>query len=273
MRLHEIDRLFDGVGEVVDVTHEQVRLERHLRLPEGVRYRRESLTDATGPGDGADLGADVLVVALAGPNPPAHTAPADLPPLLRRLRPGARLLLLGGWAVESLPAHQLLDPLGEASCQVVAAAPLDRVAVRGVHVALVVERVLAVVPPRPYLITPPAGGADVPAAGTGLDGSQRALLRVANEHLLADLIARPLRRQLGELTGRAESLARELAERDARLRESEQALAESRRRLAELESSPALAAGRRILDAGPAGGPLRRVARRALGLPLPRRRR
>lgn len=257
MRLHEIDdRLYAGVREVVDVTHDQVTLHRHLRLPERVAYRRESLA-ATGP----ELGPDVLVLALAGPNPPLHAEPHQLVPVLRRLRPGSRLLLLGGWPVDALPVNRLLDPLGTAGCQVVAAAPLDRVAIRGVHLALLVERVEAPVPPRPYLL-----GA-VPGAEPAPEDSPRALLRVANEHILGDLVARPLRRRLAELTERIEALERDLAERDGRVAEAQRALAEAQERLAGSESSPA-PAGR--VRAGSGRRP--RLHLRVPGLPWRRRR-
>ncbi|MEU4567475.1 hypothetical protein [Micromonospora sp. NPDC023956] len=237
MRLHEIDeRLFDGIREIVDVTHEQVTLRRHLRAPEHVAYRRAALADP------AEVLADgVLVLALAGPNPPGHTPPSALAPLLGRLAPGARLLLLLGWPVATLPHHRLLEPLGPASCQVLAATPLDGTAIRGVHAALVVERVTSVAPPRPYLR--PEG----PPLGEPADGTA-ALLRMANEYVLGDLVTRPARRRLAELDDRVAALTRDLAERDARLRESERALAEVRARLSAVESSSPLALGRLLLD-------------------------
>ncbi|MEU9506133.1 hypothetical protein AB0D32_07610 [Micromonospora sp. NPDC048170] len=252
MRLHEVDeRLFDGVHEVVDVTHPEVTLARHLRMPAQVRYRRAGTAEPEG-----DLDEGVLVLALTGPNPPAHTDPDALAPLLHRLRPGARLLLLAGWAVADLPVHRLLDPLGAASCQVIAATPLDRVAIRGVHATLLVERVDTVVTPRPHL----TGSARATDAGQ----SPVPLLRMANEYVLTDLVTRPARRRLAELADRVAELDRQLAERDARLAETERELAGCRSRLAAVESSPALRMGRLLL-AGPrqvgqgAGAGLRRV--------------
>ncbi|WDZ87816.1 hypothetical protein [Micromonospora cathayae] len=252
MRLHEIDtHLLDGVREIVDVTHEQVRLRRHLRAPEEVAYRRADLDAPDGP-----LGAGVLALALTGPNPPGHTDPSALVPLLGRLAPGARLLLLLGWPVAAIPYHRLLDPLGAARCQVVTAAPLDRVAIRGVHAALVVERVTSVTTPRPYLSPEdhsPRESAD----------HTTALLRMANEYVLGDLVTRPARRRLAELDDRVAALTRELAERDEALRAAERDLAGARARLAALESPSASALGRLVLGrTGRAGAGLRRVLER-----------
>ncbi|MER7416112.1 hypothetical protein ABT346_04885 [Micromonospora peucetia] len=250
MRLHEIDEgLFDGVHEVVDVTHPEVTLGRHLRMPAHVLYRRASVAE---PGGNLDEG--VLVLLLTGPNPPAHTDPDTLAPLLRRLRPGARLLMLAGWPVADLPVHRLLDPLGAASCQVLAAVPLDRVAIRGVHAALLVQRVDTVVAPRPHL----PGRTPQPDAGTAPPSVP--LLRMANEYVLTDLTVRPVRRRLGELADRVADLDRQLAERDARLDEADRELRDCRARLAGHESTAGPLLGRLLLR-GPrrAGAGLRRV--------------
>ncbi|AVT36163.1 hypothetical protein [Plantactinospora sp. BB1] len=234
MRISEIlPRYLDGVREVVDVSHPDVRLERQLRLPPEVAYRRQPLDEAAG----AEFGPESLPLCLLGADSPAHTDPDALTPMLRRARPGTRAALLIGWSIEELPYHRLVGPLVAGGCQIREVSPLDRAAIRGVSAALVVERVERLAPLRGYLVdarTPvePAGtGPGQEPEPDGGDATElTTLLRVVNEYQLADLVSRPVRRRLAELTGRVEAQERLLAERDTELREA-------RRRLAEVESS------------------------------------
>jgi FkbM family methyltransferase len=233
VRLHEIPPLyFDGVGEVIDVSPGQVDLRQHLRMPESIRHARRAVEDAErlSPGPGA------MLLSLVGANPGAHTPPEALAPVLRRLTPGARALLLLGWPIEELPYHLLLGPLVDARCQVVEALAVERSSIREVHCALVVECVDRLAPRRAYQLDAPPGVApDQQDAG-----DLAALLRLANEYMLSDLVARSLRR------GGAE-LKRQLAERDAQLREAERELAKSRKRLAGMEASATLRIGQAVV--------------------------
>ncbi|MBE1488673.1 hypothetical protein [Plantactinospora soyae] len=225
MRIHELLHAhLDGVDHVVDLTDERIDLREALRLPESVRYSRSGLDEATRSGPGAGT----LLLCAPGPTAPAHAEPDALAPLLRELRPGARLIAVLGWRIGELPYHRLLGPLVDGRCQILAAAPVERVPVPGAQCAIVVERVerLATVPS--YLVGP--GGRardepDVPAAE-----ALPTLLRMANEYVFLDLVSRPLRRRVVELE-------RELADRDARLPTLQDELARSRARVAALESS------------------------------------
>ncbi|GAB3975219.1 hypothetical protein [Plantactinospora veratri] len=108
MRISEIlPRYLDGVREVVDVSHPDVKLERQLRLPPEVGYRRQPLDEAVG----TDLGPESLPLCLLGADSPVHTDPDALTPMLRRARPGTRAALLIGWSIEELPYHRLVGPL------------------------------------------------------------------------------------------------------------------------------------------------------------------
>ncbi|MFD0974249.1 hypothetical protein [Plantactinospora endophytica] len=266
MRISELlPRYLDGVREVVDVSHPDVTLERHLRLPAEVGYRRVALEQAAGAG----FGPETMLFCLLGAASPAHVDPDALTPVLRRFSPGTRAALLIGWSVEELPYHRLVGPLVAGRCQIREVTPLDRAAIRGVSGALVVERVTRLAPLRGYLIdarTPvePAGpGPAEPDGGndgdSGDGGELATVLRVVNEYQLADLVSRPVRRRLAELTERVESQQRLLAERDELLRDA-------RRRLAEVESSAgyqlgsAVARGARVPARALAGVP-RELAR------------
>jgi hypothetical protein len=227
MRIHELLHAhLDGVERVVDVTDERIDLREALRLPESVRYVRTGLDEVPG----SDLGGGTLLLCAPGPTPPAHTDPDALAPLLRELRPGARMIAVLGWPIGELPYHRLLGPLADGRCQMVAATPVERVPVPGAQSAIAVECVerLAAVPS--YLTVP----STVTGGGAGPDGPAAdalpTLLRMANEYVFIDLVSRPLRRRLIELE-------RELADRDARIPALERDLARSRARVATLESS------------------------------------
>ncbi|MFY1691501.1 hypothetical protein [Plantactinospora sp. WMMB782] len=242
MRISEIlPRYLDGVREVVDVSHPDVKLERQLRLPPAVGYRRQRLDEATG----ADLGAGSMLFCLLGADSPVHTDPDALVPLLRRAGPGTRAALLIGWPVEELPCHRLVGPLVAGQCQIREVSPLDRAAIRGVSSALVVERVDRLVPLRGYLIdarTPvePVGSGPKAEPDDGDATELAALLRVVNEYQLADLVTRPVRRRLAELTDR-------VAVQDAELREL-------RHRLAGIESSAGFRLGSAVARGARAPG-------------------
>ncbi|MFC6023052.1 hypothetical protein ACFP2T_43740 [Plantactinospora solaniradicis] len=225
MRIHELLHAhLDGVEHVVDVTDERIDLRDALRLPESVRYTRSGLDEVTG----SDLGGGTLLLCAPGPTPPAHTDPDALAPLLRELRPGARMIAVLGWRLGELPYHRLLGPLVDGRCQILAAAPVERAPVPGAQSAIAVECVerLAAVPS--YLTAPGT------ATGAGPDGPAAdplpALLRMANEYVFLDLVSRPLRRRMIELE-------RELADRNARIPALERELARSQARVATLESS------------------------------------
>jgi FkbM family methyltransferase len=236
VRLHEIPPLcLDGVDEVIDVSLGQVDLRRHLRIPESVRYVRCAVEDA----EKVDPGPGALLLGLVGAVAATHTAPDALAPVLRRMRPGARALLLPAWPVEELPYHQLAGPLADARCQVVEAVLLEETSIREVRCALIVECVDRLAPLRAL---PPEA-----QPGTGHDEHDRGdlpvLLRFVNGGVLADLVVRQLRLLMTEKDLQARVMRRELRQSDARLRDASKALSKSRERLAGLKASTALRIG------------------------------
>lgn len=78
----------DGVTTVVDATGPGLRLAPFLHLPDGVTLRRDDGRRAPREGD--------LVLLSYGPDPAVHGTEDALLAVLRRLRPGARGLLLFG---------------------------------------------------------------------------------------------------------------------------------------------------------------------------------
>jgi hypothetical protein len=270
MRMHEVlpSYLGDAV-EIVDLSEPEIDLDHHLRVSERMRYGKYGLDEAAK----LHLGPATVVLSLLGPNPPAQTDPEALAPVLRRLKPGARAILLIGWPIQELPYHRLLSPLVDGGCQVVDAVPLDRASAVGAHCALIVDRVERLAPLRPYLIdTPPDPTRDVEPDATEND-ELRTVLRAVNEYLLGSLVARPLRRRLIELENaeaeraaarkrvdeleaaeaqrgqalrRVDELSQLVAARDTRLEELEAALARSESRLAMLQSSASYRIGRAV---------------------------
>lgn len=188
MRLSEIWPLYlDGARELVDVTPEGVDLREALRLPADVAYARRAV-------EGLETGPETVVLSLVGPDPGAHSSVDALSEALRGGRTGARALVLLGWPMLELPYHLLLGPLVDASWQAVAAVPLDRMPVPDVESALLAERVERLVPLRSYLLDAHAGepaGSDPGELPVGL--------RLVNEYVLGDLVARRLRRRLSEM--------------------------------------------------------------------------
>jgi hypothetical protein len=228
MRLHELLPVYlDGALEIIDLSHEEVDLRHHLRVPDSVRYDKYPLAEA----EKLDLGPAALALSLLGPNPPAQTDPEALAPVLRRLQPGGRVIALIGWPIPELPYHRLLGPLVDGSCQVIETVPLERASIPSTHAALIVERVDKLAPLRAYLTDIPTE--PIPDVGpiSQTADELRTMLRVVNEYVLGDLVTRPLRRRLIELENAA-------AERDAaitRVAELNQLVAEREARLRQLE--------------------------------------
>jgi hypothetical protein len=112
------------------------------------------------------------------------------------------------------------------------------VSVHGAYAALVVRRVERLAPPRPYL-TGLSRGRTAEPEQSAVD-ELRTVLRMANEYVLADLVARPMRSRLTELE-------RQLAARDDRVRELEERLGRARARAAGLESSATYRVGQAMV--------------------------
>jgi hypothetical protein len=221
MHFHELLPVFGDVREVVEVADADAGddLLGWLRPPAGVSHRRVEPADA-GKLDLEDGG---LVVGVLGPT---RLDPEALAPALGALPVGGTALLLLAWPVIDLPYHRLLGPLGGASCQVVDAIPLEGAAITaGVHAAVVVRRVERLTEPRPYLVGVGVGRDAEPEPAAEL----RTALRIANEHALAGMVARPMRMRLADLE-------RDLAAQGARLREAQHSLTKAQTRVARLEA-------------------------------------
>ncbi|GAA2728403.1 hypothetical protein [Streptomyces nogalater] len=237
----------DGVTTVVDATGPGLRTAPYLHLPDGVTVRHD---------DGrSDLGEGDLVLLSDGPDPAVHGTEDALLAVLRRLRPGARGVLLFGHPGPEPPWHRLLDDLVTQRCQVLRAAPLDYV---HLHAGAVFTRLAAdeLLPPHDWF------GRPVPSDGFATT------LRMADEYVLADLAARTLRARRQDLERRAEEAERArdavredgLADRlSATVREKEQlasALRQARdrvqilqARVTMLEGSTSLKVGRALVSA------------------------
>src|SRR5262245_34709553 len=201
MRIYELPSLYFGVAErVVGIAGEGAPICRELGLAED-SFRsvdRDDIADVeAGPGD--------VVVAVLGPEAPVQLDPDALGPVVRRLQPGARVVLLSGWPIEETPYHRLLAPLSASHCQVLEAVPLEQASVGGaIHSAMIIDRVEKLAPPRSYLTdigTDPAQ----PDTWADEDGREFAgVLRAVNECVLVDFVSRPLRQRVVETETAAE---------------------------------------------------------------------
>jgi hypothetical protein len=206
MLLREILPLLPGVDRLVDLTAEEWAVTRHLNAPEELPHERLQpsavAASALAPGD--------LLFAVVGPD---RTEPDELAAALAALPTGGRALLVSTWPAADLPYHRLLEPLGAASLQVTDAIPVSQTSRHGLHVALIATRVTELLAPHSYLMD--LDHRPAPASPDGLG----TLLRMANEHLLGELVARPARRRLREQDLELAELRSQLAglrvERDA----------------------------------------------------------
>ncbi|MGW1544874.1 hypothetical protein ACWCPM_32440 [Streptomyces sp. NPDC002309] len=233
----------DGVTTVVDATDGGLDLEPYLHLPDDVAVHHGE----------RDIGEHELVIVSFGPDPALHGTETDCLAMLRRMRPGGRGLILFGHRGPELPYHRLLDALVTHGCQVLRAAPLDYT---HLHAAAVFVRTDELRPPHDWF------GRPVPAEGFAT------ALRIADEYVLADLVARSLRARVLDLERDAEEAERArgpvhedgLAERlAAASRDKDQLTAALHRardrvglleaRVAMLEGSTSLRVGRALVSA------------------------
>jgi hypothetical protein len=257
MHIHELLPALGDVREVVHVDAGEAEggtgeseLTDYLRIPAGVAYRRHEPADA----EKLDLDEGAVIVCLLGPAAP-QLDPDAVAPVLDAMPIGGTALLLVGWPVTDLPYHRLLGPLGGASCQAIEAVPLEgAVAHHGAHAALVVRRVGRLAPPRPYLTGQRSGRTADADADIDSEAGLRMALRMANEYVLADLVARPMRARMADLE-------RDLANREGRLREAEQRLAKAKARIAVLEASATYRVGQAVVRGA------RNPARAVVGVP------
>ena len=244
MLLRELLPLLTGVARIVELSPEGHDVTGDLRAPEDLPRHRlspgDTLQEPLDPGD--------LVVAVIGPD---HTEPHDLAPALDALPTGGRLLVLSSWPAADLPYHRLLDPLVAASMQVTDAIPLSR-SRHGLYVALLATRVTEPLPPRGYLIDLDNG------PGPGDDDKLRTMLRMANEHVLGDVVARPVRRRLREQDIAVAELRAEVAELKIERDALRHRLTAAERRNDKLRASASFRIGRAFVDT--ARHPARTVA-------------
>jgi FkbM family methyltransferase len=252
MLVRELLPLIKDVARVVDVSRGRVDLRRHLVVPDTLPYAKADPADV----DGTTFDPDTLLLCLIGPDEAAHSSAESLAPVLRALPTGAKVLMLVGWAPDTFPYHLVLGPLGDGRCQVTDAVPVDQSARHGLHVALLAERVATLLPPRAYLMDVRTDDErPVPDAAAPASDPLAVQLRTANEHLLGELVARPVRRRVRELDDRVAALEAELAAQAedttalrTQLKTRDSDVARLKRRLASLEASPTFRLGRTLVD-------------------------
>lgn len=147
---------------VVDLTPEASEVHQHLKVPDDVSHVRPTPAEA----EALELDGLSLLVGLLGSD--ASGSPDALARAMRLAGPGARTLLLIGWPIDALPYDLLLGPLLD-GWQILEAVPLEQPGIHGVHCTLVMEQ------------------------------TDNGEMRVANEHVLGDLVARCSRRRLVQL--------------------------------------------------------------------------
>lgn len=233
----------DGVNRLVDLTPEGIDLAGQVHLPGQVRYER----DVKGP-----YGEGDLVAVVLGSHPELHTDESAAHDALRSLTTGARALLLAGADGREFAFHRLLADSVEQSLQVRQVAGFERLWPRTGVVLQAVDRA-----------TLPAGyyGSAVKASGGDED---RAWLRVHNEFVLSDYVARGMRAALLDLedaqrrlqakaqeTGGegVSGLRRRNGELSAAVRDTEGRLRRAERQIATIESSTSMRVGRAVVGA------------------------
>jgi hypothetical protein len=243
MRAHELPSLYFGIAEhVVGVAGADAAIQHELGVADA-EYRHTTLDDLAE----LDIAPDEVIVAVLGPTPPTQLGPDAVQPVLRRLQPGARVVVLSGWPIEDTPYHQILGALSAGHCQVIEAVPLERAQIGGpIHSALIIERVEKLAPPRAYLTdigTDPTQ--ETWADEAGLEFAS--VLRAVNECVLVDFVTRPVRQRVFE-TETAAELRRQLAARDTTIRQLEARLARVEIRLASITSTTTYQVGRALVE-------------------------
>ena len=203
--------------QVVDLTPAASELPEHLSVPDDVSHARPTPAEA----EALELDPLALLVGLIGPAADA----SSLTRVLRRPSPGARAILLIGWPIDALPYDVLLGPMLD-GWQIVEAVPLEQPASHGVYCALNLERTDKARSSRSDA---------APNAGNVAWGE----LRLANEHLLADLVTRWARRRLVQL----EPASTELDAALVRVARLERDLAKAEAALANLRASATFQVG------------------------------
>ncbi|MEU4216890.1 FkbM family methyltransferase [Actinoplanes sp. NPDC026623] len=206
MLISEVLPLTGEIRELVDTTPAAADFPRHLGVPDGLPQQRSTLVET----EKLELGPGTLLVALVGDKAPDDNGPEQVAAALRRMKLGARALLLTAWPVAELLPQGLPSLLDASGSRCMTVLPIDEPSRHGVQCAVLVERT------------------DVfPAAGHGQDayaGDNR-------DQLILDL----------------ERLAEKRAEA---LRKSEEKLAKARKRLATMERSIAFRAGQVLSTGG-----------------------
>jgi hypothetical protein len=252
-----------GVRRVVDLSAGTLKLGPYLHLSAG-----SEAVDYLPPGGdpGGEFGAGDLVLAVVGTSAETHGSEDDALRALDRLRRGARAMVLFEQSGLDLAYHRVLEKLVERHCQVLQVAGIE---LRALRSGLMVECVDQPQMPRSYY-GEPAPGDDV-VANNGLASGAVAQLRLCNEYVLSDYVARAVRAHMLDLEAqrrvvesrmaeaadgrrRLEDLQRHAGELTRELREAHSRLSRAERRIQQLEESVSLHVGRLLTGAARSPG-------------------
>ncbi|GIE88642.1 FkbM family methyltransferase [Actinoplanes regularis] len=188
MLISEVLPFTGEIRELVDTTSTAADVLHHLGVPDSLPQQRCTLVEV----EKLELGPGTLMVALLGDKAPDDTGPEQLAPALRRMKLGARALLLTTWPAAELLPRGLPGPLASAGCQCVAVVAIDEASPHGVQCAVLVERT-DVFPP--------------PGSGWDPHGEDVRDQRIADLEQIAEKHAEALRESTGQLAKTRKRLA------------------------------------------------------------------
>jgi hypothetical protein len=228
-----LGRYLDGIERVVERHSGSLSLEPYLALPDGVTHERARERAPTGArtrrGD-RDVGADVLLLGLLGPDPERYGREEEALALLAGLGQGQRCAIVFGHPTPALPIHRLLDALSESGSQLVQVSSLEHQQFHGAAMAIQTGDRLA-------MARDPFGTTLVPEPADTFEPD--VIRRLANEFVLLDFVARNLRAQVFRLGGSSVEGGDAVRRRDELERWTEQARAQAEQSRADAEAAKA----------------------------------